>query len=92
MGLFLYQTALKDFLRAKRIVVWLFVVLGTFGIAVVWLTPQMDRLFGLTSLKLWPALSGSRRRHSVMTGSFWSATSRSRAMSRFRFWATSTAT
>ena len=43
MGAFLFQTALKDFIRAKRIVVWLLVILGTFGIAMMWarLTHEM---------------------------------------------------
>lgn len=38
MGLFLYQSALKDFMRPKRLAVWLFVVAGVFGIAKLWTT------------------------------------------------------
>ena len=36
MFLFLYQTALKDFLRVKRLVMWVLVVLALFGIARIW--------------------------------------------------------
>lgn len=36
MFAFLYQTALKDFLRVKRLVVWLLVVVALFGIARIW--------------------------------------------------------
>jgi ABC-2 type transport system permease protein len=36
MGVFLYQSALRDFLRPKRLVVWLLVVAAVFGIAKLW--------------------------------------------------------
>lgn len=36
MGVFLYQSALRDFMRPKRLVVWLLVVAAVFGIAKLW--------------------------------------------------------
>ena len=38
MGLFLFQTALRDFVRPRRIVGWIFVVLGVFVFAKIWAT------------------------------------------------------
>ncbi len=44
MGLFLYQTALRDFMRAKRVLVWALLSFGGMGIAFAWkrVSPSAD--------------------------------------------------